>query len=368
MQPARCALVAVLAAAGCHVTARTEITHTVASRSEPHAETARPLPATAVLADGAIRFVEPLVCGSDAVVEVEPEVQRATRPNLATFVVGVIATVGGGVAAISGLTGDDPSGDPLTYAGGAGVAVGLPLVIGPWLGNHTESEPAPNRTERRTGPEVPCGSRPIAGGFALVTIGQRQAYAAVGDDGALAVSPFTWIDAFDATGGGAFAIKAELRDRGETTHVVEKVFEAGALAAWRESFLAATRLDVSAGALRAVPRISAGAIRVGHVLIGSQATLHIVVPIANAGPGDGWQVRAVISAASPELDGRIVYFGHVPAKATTTGELWLPISPEADDAIRRSPLDLAFKLVDAHQTMPDGALVFHGTIDDEGFQ
>jgi len=149
---------------------------------------------------------------------------------------------------------------------------------------------------------------------------------------------------------------------------LDKVFEAGALAPWREAFLASTHLDVSVKPLRAVPRITAGVIQVGHVLIGSQATLHVVVPIDNAGPGEAWQVRAVIGAESPELDGRIVYFGHVPAKATTTGELWLPISPEADDAIRRSMLDLTFKLIDAHQTMPDGALVFRGAIDDEGFQ
>lgn len=367
MQRRPAVLAAVVAAAGCHVTVRTEVTHTVASRSEPRPESARALPATAVLADGAIRFVEPLVCGSEDVVEVEPEVQRATRPNLATFVVGVIATVGGAVAGVSGLTGDDPSGSPLTYAGGAGVAVGLPLVIGPWLGVHTESVLAPNRTERRAGPEVACGSRPITGGFALVTIGQRQAYAAVGDDGALAVSPFTWVDAFDPTGGPAFAIHAELRDRDTTTRTIDKVFEAGALAAGRESFLVATKLDVSVKPMRAVSRVSGGAIRVGHVLIGSQATLHVVVPIVNAGPGEAWQVRAVISAASPELDGRIVYVGHLPV-GTTTGELWLPISPEADDAIRRSTLDLTFTLIDAHQTLEGGALAFHGTIEDEGFQ
>ena len=362
---------AAMACAACHVTSRTEVREAVSRRDEPHLETARPLAPTVVLADGAFRFVEPLLCRSDEVVELAPQIQHAKKPNLATFVVGVVATIGGAVAGVSALADDNPGDNPLTYGGAAGVVVGIPLAIGPWLGNSTRTERGPARTERQAGREVPCGSRPITDGFALLTIGERQVYAALGADGALAVSPFTWVDAFDATGGPAFAVRAELRGR-DGTRVVERVFEAGALAEWREAFLASTHLDVSVEALRAVPRLEVTDVAVGHVLIGSQETLHFQIGMRNKGPGDAWQVRIRLGDSNPELDGRIIYLGHIAKNAVTTGELWLPISPATGAELRGTSggtviKPVAMNVTDAHH-VTDQAFVANAPIVDEGFQ
>jgi hypothetical protein len=363
---------AAMACAACHVTSRTEVREAVSRRDEPHLETARALEPTVVLADGAFRFVEPLLCRSDEVVELAPEIQRQKKPNLATFVVGVVATLGGAVAGISALADDNPGDNPLTYAGGAGIVVGLPLAIGPWIGNSTTTELGVKRTERRAGRDVPCGSRPITDAVAHLTIGEREVYAALGADGALAVSPFTWIDAFDQTGGPAFAVRAELRGR-SSTRVVERVFEAGALAPWREAFLASTRLDVSVEGLRAVPRLEIADVSIGHVLIGSQETLRVRLGMRNKGPGEAWQVRVRIGAANPELDGRIVYLGHIAKNATTTGELWVPVSPSAGNALTGSGtgasvvLPLGLNVTDAHH-VTDQSFVANAPVVDEGFQ
>jgi hypothetical protein len=363
------ALVVASALAGCHVTVRTELTQTRATRAEPHQDRARAQPATIVLADGALRFVEPLVCPSDEVVEVEPEIQLARRPNLATFVVGVIATAAGAVGAVSAASGDDPGGNPLTYVGAGVFVAGLPFAIGPWLGNRVDTRSAPTRIERRAGGEVACGSRPVAAGPARLAIGDRTVYGAIAADGAFTPSPFTWVDAFDPTGGPAFAVHATLvRPGGRDGASISKVFDAGALEPWRDRFLADTRLDVGVEPLRAVPHLSAGAIRIGHVLVGAEPRLRIQLPITNAGPGDAWQLRATITAQSAELDGRIVYLGHVAAKATVTGELWIPLSPEADDALRGRTIDLAFRLADAHQVVPTESIKFRGPVHDDGFQ
>ena len=345
MRP-RLALALALASAGCHVTVLTELTHTRATRAEPHRDRARARPPAITLADGALRFVGPLVCPSDDLVEVEPEPGR-TRGQPGDVRRRRDRHGGRRDRRDLGAEQQRSGGDPLTYGGLGAAAIGLPFAIGPWIGNGVDSSPGVPRTERRPGAEIACGSRPVGGGFARLTIGDRAIYGAVDADGVFATSPFTWIDAFDAAGGPAFAVHAELGGR-----VIDKVFDAGALAPWRETFLASTRLDVSVQPLRAVPRITAGAIRIGHVLVGSQATLHVVVPLANAGPGDAWQVRATIAAASPELDGRILYIGHIAPKATAIGELWVALSPEADDAIRRGTIELAFHLADAR---PDHA-------------
>jgi hypothetical protein len=355
------------AAAGCHVTTRTELTRTVASRAEPDQAQARAQPPTIVLADGGFRFIEPLVCPSVVIAEVEPEIQRKREPNVATFVVGVLAVAGGAIAAVSGLSSDDPGSNPLTYGGATLAGVGLPFAIGPWFGNQVDHEPGTPRTERRSGGEIACGSRGFGGGAAMLTIGERQIYADIGDDGAFKSSPFTWIDAFDPTGGAAFAVRAELAGR-TSWRVIEKVFDAGALAPWRDGFLAATRLDVGVEPLRALPRVTTGTPRVAHVLLGRQPALHVVLPVQNTGPGDAWQVRATIVAASPELDGRILYIGRVAANGAGFGEVWIPLSPDADEEFQRGTIELGFRLVDAHATMPAAPIRFRGEIVDDGFQ
>jgi hypothetical protein len=363
------ALVTALTLAACHVTTRTEVTHTRASRPDPRLDQPRALPPALAIADGGVFFVEPLVCPSDDVVEVEPELQTKREPNLATFVVGVVATVVGGVALVTAIDDDDRAGNPVTYGGAGLVAIGLPLAIGPWLGNDVESEPRPARTDRRPGKEVACGSRPLAGGVALLELDGRKVYGAVDDAGRFAVSPFSWIDAFDPAGSPAVGVRAELRDRaGQNPRAMERVIDRGTFADDRAAFLAGTRLDVTVEPLRAMPRVTAGAIRLGQVLVGNQAMLHVQFPLANAGPGDAWQVRAVLVSKEPELEGRVVYLGHVAPKSTVTGEAWIPLSPSADSAIRAADVELGFRLLDAHQTMPADRITYRGPVHDDGFQ
>jgi len=83
---------------------------------------------------GRLRFVEPLECPTEEVVHQHATIELATRPNLATFTVGVIAAAAGGVMLTSGLFSREPAGSPYTYLGLGGAVVGLPLAIGPWLG------------------------------------------------------------------------------------------------------------------------------------------------------------------------------------------------------------------------------------------
>jgi len=88
----RLALVFV-ASLGCHVTTQTEVTRPGAGEIIQHPEGAIAHRPTLVLSEtGKLRFVEPLECPTERVVSSTTAIEVATRPNLATFVVGVIAT------------------------------------------------------------------------------------------------------------------------------------------------------------------------------------------------------------------------------------------------------------------------------------
>ncbi|MEO7732714.1 MAG: hypothetical protein ABIY55_17220, partial [Kofleriaceae bacterium] len=146
---------ALLAAAACHVRDHSELTTPIATERVVHAEGAVARHSTIAWTEaGQLRFVEPLECPSEELVRQHTTIETVIRPNLATFTVGVIAAAVGGVMATTGLFSPDRGSNPLTYAGLAGLAIGLPFAIGPWLGNGTETgEPrAPTPPVRRLGP------------------------------------------------------------------------------------------------------------------------------------------------------------------------------------------------------------------------
>ncbi|MCA9678208.1 MAG: hypothetical protein KC464_24490, partial [Myxococcales bacterium] len=90
------AAIAGIAVAGCHVQSRVATTRPGQARVERTDGAPRALPATIVLGDdGYLRFVTPLSCPADRLVEVEAYDTVRTEPNLAAFVVGVVVTAAG---------------------------------------------------------------------------------------------------------------------------------------------------------------------------------------------------------------------------------------------------------------------------------
>ena len=74
--------------------------------------------------------------------------------------------------------------------------------------------------------------------------------------------------------------------------------------------------------------------------------------VTNDGPGDAWAVRGYVGASSAELDGRILYIGHLPRHTTLASELLVPLSPALDSEIQGASLDLVLGLHDAFDTAP----------------
>src|SRR4051812_13569782 len=186
--------------AGCHVRAQSETTRAVSTERIVHAEGAIAHRATLVLTDaGRLRFVEPLECPTEEVVHQHATIEIAARPNLATFTVGVIAAAAGGVMLTTGLFSHPPSGSPYTYLGLAGVGTGLPLAIGPWLGDRVELRDGGDPgVVRRPGPSQPCGERALSARSATLVAGGVEVHGAVDGDGTFAISPYQWIDAYRA--------------------------------------------------------------------------------------------------------------------------------------------------------------------------
>src|SRR5262249_37910434 len=157
---------------------------------------------TLVVTDaGRLRFVEPLECPTEEIVRQHTTIEVETRPNLATFTVGVIAAAAGGVLLTSGLFASEAGKSPYTYLGLAAIGVGLPFPLGPWIGNRTElREPSDGETTavRRPGPSQPCGERPLAARSATLDAGGIEIHGSVDRDGVFSISPYAWIDAYGA--------------------------------------------------------------------------------------------------------------------------------------------------------------------------
>lgn len=350
----------VLSLTACHTYAR-ETTTRPARDGELIVDpaTARPRPATIeVTVAGQLRFVTPLTCTGRRVRVVEEYETVTVRPNLATFVVGVVVGAASAVVLVGGLAADEA---PVAGAGGLGLAAAAPLVIGPWIGNGVDERgPRTGELVERRG-DLPCGERPVTARAASLRTGRVQVFGAVDADGVFSVSPFTFVDVFAVGEARALDVTADLiDDAGVTT--IAAVVEPVALAAARDGYVAAAGLDARVERLRKVPRLDAGAISVERAAIDGRPHLRVAMPLRNDGPGDAWQVRAIVAAAHPELDGRIAYVGALPRGHATDVTLAIPLSAAADAELAGARVELSITLRDAHDTAPATPIAFRGRV------
>jgi hypothetical protein len=350
----------------------------VATEQIQHPEGAIARRPTLVLTDaGRVRFVEPLECPTEDITRQHTTTEIVTRPNLATFTVGVVAAAVGGVMLTSGLFSNHPGGSPYTYLGLAGVGGGLPFAIGPWVGNRTElrdlrdlrgpREPgdgAELTAVRRPGPSQPCGERPLAAGSATLEVSGIEVYGAIAADGTFSISPYDWIDAYDAASVMASAVTATVAGAGTGgPRTIATVLDAKALASHAAGFLAHADFDAKVEALKLVPGIAAGTLRASLTSTDRGPAIRVILPLRNDGPGDAWGLRGQIAApATPAIDGRMIYVGKLARGAAVSRELVIPLSAAAAAALRNSTVELSVELRDAHGTAPATAVRFRGTL------
>jgi hypothetical protein len=352
------ALVTLLSA--CHVRS----TVTVTRPGDEHAEAVtggRPRAKAAIVtvaADGRLRFVAPLVCPADVFVDVERSETRRSEPSLATAVVGIIVTVAGAVTLVSGLARDQSM---LMGFGVAGVGLGLPFAIGPWLGNGDTDVGVGHERLRKGAGEVACGEMPVTARTASVRSGRFQAFGGVDADGTFEVSPFTWVDAFAVGDQPALNITADLVGE-DGIQTIEAVIEASQFAGTREAFFASAGVDATVATLRKVPGLEPGAVKVSRTTIDGRPHLRILLPLDNVGPGDAWQVRGIVESSHGEVDGRIVYIGHLARGESVTAELLVPLSVAADHELAKGVVELSIVLKEAHGAAPDAPARWKGRI------
>jgi len=353
--------VAVLTA--CHVTSRSEITRPGTTKQIQHPEGAIARRPTLVLTDaGTLRFVEPLECPTEEVVTEQRALETVRGPNLATFVVGVIATAVGGVMLVRGAN-DDDAANPFTFAGAAAVAAGLPFAIGPWIGNGTELRALDAGAEvRRPGPAAPCGERALAATSATLAVRGLEVFGRVDAKGVFAISPYALVDAYEAATTAPWDIAARVEAIGGA-RTIDVVLEGRALAAHAAAFLARADFDAKVEVLRLVPGIVPGTLRVSLTQTPDGPAARIVLAVKNDGPGPAYGLRGHIAAPGiPALDGRVLYFGHVAKHATLSRELLIPLGPTAATVLRNATIELALELRDAHGTAPTTPVRFRGAI------
>ncbi len=360
----RLALVFVgVATSGCHVIRQTEVTHPASEQTIEHPEGAIAHRPMLVLSEtGALRFIEPLECPTERIVSSTTALEIETRPNLATFVVGVIATAVGGVMTIGGLTNKDGAGNPVTYAGIGLFAAGLPFAVGPWLGLHTElREGETTAPQRVPGPSVPCGSRGLIARSATLTIRGVEVHGEVASDGSFSISPYQLIDAYAPTTVNAWDISAIVDAQGGA-RTIEALIDGASLATHAQEFLAHADFDAKVQPLRLVPGITPGTLRASLTSTAAGPALRVVLPVKNDGPGDTWGLRGQLTSSTKSVDGRMLYIGHLANGQVISRELLIPLTAAAADQIRGATLDLSIELRDAHGTAPATPVRFRGNV------
>jgi hypothetical protein len=330
-----------LALAGCHNTSRVNESVLGQPRvAEPSGPGRQTEPALLLGEAGTLRLVHPLVC--DAAISAEERIYQTTRvePNLATMIVGVIVLATGVVSGSVGLSDDEPAGSPYSWLGAGGVGVGLPLVVGPFLGNHTTRARIDTRTVPRGEKPVPCGDAPVEVEAALLSMGNQWIFGTV-SDGVFQVPVFDFVDAFAVH--ELPALRLEVEPGPDPARRFQAVIEAGDLARAREAYFAALGRDGSVERLRKVPSVEATGFTATRTTVANRPAIRFAVRFHNAGPGDAWGVRGEIQATHPAIDGRFLYAGALPAGASATAEVTIPIaSPELDvlgAAVQLTPRD-----------------------------
>lgn len=354
----------VIALAGCHVTARDQVVRPIARERVTRSDAATARAPTLVVTDaGGFRFVEPLECPTDEVITRSAAVEVETRANLATFVVGLIATGVGGVLAVRGAADEDAARSPFLYGGLALAGGGLPLAIGPWLGTGRRFEGVRDvPPERRPGPAVPCGARALGPGTARLRVRGLDVYGRVDADGGFAVSPYDLVDAFAPDASGAWDATATLELAGGA-RTIRVTLDGGALATHARAFLAAARFDARIEPIRLVPGLRPGPLRASLADTAAGPTLRLALDLRNDGPGPAWAVRGhVVAPGTPAIDGRVLYAGAIARGAT--GELAgvIPIDAATAAHLRNATIELSIELRDAHGTAPTTPVRLAGPI------
>lgn len=317
---------------------------------------------------GALRFVERDECAAEEVTEQTTTVERHREPNLAAFVVGVVATSVGGIATGAAAAGTHPAGSPVLYGGLLGLAVGLPLAIGPWLGRTTDLEVgAPLPPVRRPAAPVACGERAIAptagaAGTAVVTIDETDVYGTVDRDGVFSISPYAIHDAFGPSPKRAWNVSASIDVAAGQTRVVPAVIDGNALGAHAAAWLAKQAFDRRIEPLRMVPGLEPGTLRVSLTQTAGGPALRVVLAIKNVGPGEAWAVRGQIASPVRAIDRRMLYVGHVARGDTATAELVIPVGPDVASIVRNTTILVSVELRDGHGTAPTTPVRFNGQV------
>jgi len=352
----------VLVASACHVTVTTDTRRPGVIERIPRPERAMPRPPTIVLTDlGTLRFVEPLDCPTDEIMNVVTGIEIETRPNLATFVIGVIATSAGAIlTARYGVAGETDN--AFFYTGLISLGVGLPLAIGPWVGTSKELRAGPDAPPvLQPGPNVECGSRALVATSATLAVRGVEVHGTIDRDGVFSVSPYQLVDAYDTRQVPAWDIAA-IVDTRSGPQKIAVVLEGGALTKHAQAFLASATFDAKVEPMRLVPNVVAGTPRVALTTTSDGPALRVVLPVKNDGPGETWGLRGQITSTTKAVDGRVMYIGHVAKGAAIARELLIPLTATAADSIKGSTIDLSIELRDAHGTAPQTPVRFHGSV------
>ncbi|HTJ44296.1 MAG TPA: hypothetical protein VL463_19465 [Kofleriaceae bacterium] len=328
-----------------------------------HEDRARALPpALTVTADGRFRLVEPRLCPTTEVVEMQGSTLVRTKPNYATFVVGAILTSLGAIGTGVAISEGHPEDHPIGYVSPIALGAGLVFAIGPFVGNSEDRAYDAAQKVERNGKDAPCGDHPLAASKAILTWRGLRAVATVDGEGFLSTSPFELVDAFSAGRGPAFDVGVDVTMQNGDRHAVQSVIAGADLIKGRDAFLARLGVDGRWEQLRKVPRVEPGAIRASRTTVSGQPVLRVVLPLDNNGPGDAWQVRGEIATADPEVDGRTIYVGHLAPHGHTIATVDIPLSDESDRAIADSTLELAITLIDADATTSAEPVRFKGQV------
>jgi hypothetical protein len=352
----------VLVALGaCHASIAYQDTRTGETRVERTAAPPRALPPTARLDErGRLRFVAPLACATETVTDMATFDVVKVSPNPPTLVVGVIATGLGFVGAATGMLSDDGASSPLTYVGAGAIGLGVPLVIGPLVGNRVERNPVGVQAVRRPGASQPCGEQPVVAERATLLWSGLHVEGAVGADGGFAVSPFDFVDALEPRL-PALDLAIDLLVAGVAVRI-DTVIDPGALAAARAGFFAERGLDATVPPLAALEKLAqyeAGPLA-ASLTAGNR--LRVSLAIDNVGPGRGYGVRVVLASSSMELDGRVLYLGSLAAGGRATLAADVALSDEAIRAVATPGFTLAALIRDGHDLAPPTPVRFRGVV------
>lgn len=353
----RRALIAVVLA-GCHVVNQVDETHPTPAKTVHHLQTPTGKRRAILVGDrGTLRFVQLLTCPTEIVAGTQTTTVISHDPNLATFVVGVIATSVGAIALAKGAFDKNAA---LWIPGAAGLAVGATLAVGPWIGDTKElraGAEGPSVTTA-TGSEA-CGVEPLVGKRATISVHGLSLDGELDAQGNFSVSPFSITDAYQVQSLHDWDAVATV-DGGEG---FTQVIPGNDIAVHAFEFLQGLDVDTAIKPMHLVPGVVAGTLRVSLTSDARGPLIRIVLPLTNDGPGDATALRGQIAAPqSAWLDGRMIYIGGLPKGSTSTRELLVPIPEAVAAALRDDPIDLSIELRDGHGTAPTTPVRFRGVV------